>query len=428
MKRVLVRLTVFCILSFPTAPCSIVSAQSQVTQADYERAATLRSKYQSLALNIPERATWIGNTPRFWYRKSIKDGYQFVLVDAATLVKAPAFDHERLAASLSAISGEKVSALKLPFTTINFVDGEQSIEFEANNSKWKCALSTYVCSKIGPVTQANGSVNPDHPDADDPPSEPSNDVNDGVALIEPQRPVPPATQAADNAKVSPDQKWEASIQNFNLFLRSRDKDKAAAVPLSLDGSEGNYYTLRSIVWSPDSKRLVAYRVRPGYHRQIHYIESSPTDQLQPKHSTREYAKPGDALDIAQPVLFEVESKRQLVIDPVLFPNPYSLSPAVWRSGGRAFTFEYNQRGHQVYRLIEVDSSTGQARAVISEESPTFIDYRRLVPNPRDTGKVYRYDVNDGKEIIWASERDGWNHLYPYDGVTGKVKNQITRGN
>jgi len=36
-------------------------------------------------------------------------------------------------------------------------------------------------------------------------------------------------------------------------------------------------------------------------------------------------------------------------------------------------------------------------------------------------------VQDGKEIIWASERDGWNHLYLYDGATGTVKNQITKG-
>jgi dipeptidyl aminopeptidase/acylaminoacyl peptidase len=44
------------------------------------------------------------------------------------------------------------------------------------------------------------------------------------------------------------------------------------------------------------------------------------------------------------------------------------------------------------------------------------------------GRLYRYDVNDGNEIIWASERDGWEHLYVYDGVTGRVKNQITKGN
>jgi len=36
-------------------------------------------------------------------------------------------------------------------------------------------------------------------------------------------------------------------------------------------------------------------------------------------------------------------------------------------------------------------------------------------------------VGDGEEIIWMSERDGWNHLYLYDGKTGAVKNQITEG-
>ncbi len=50
--------------------------------------------------------------------------------------------------------------------------------------------------------------------------------------------------------------------------------------------------------------------------------------------------------------------------------------------------------------------------------PTFFCY---------SGKKYRYDVADGKEIIWMSERDGWNHLYLYDGVSGSVKNQITKG-
>jgi Tol biopolymer transport system component len=145
--------------------------------------------------------------------------------------------------------------------------------------------------------------------------------------------------------------------------------------LSFDGSEGNYYTLASISWSPDSQHLAAYCVRPRYKREVHYVESSPADQLQPKFSTREYAKPGDALDIAQPVLFDVETKKQFVIDQALFANPYSLSNPVWRKDGRAFTFEYNQRGHQVYRVIEVDAVSGKPRALISEQSATFIDYR-----------------------------------------------------
>src|SRR5262249_29519886 len=150
----------------------------------------------------------------------------------------------------------------------------------------------------------------------------------------------------------------------------------------------------------DSKRLAAYRVVPGYRRQVDYVESSPSDQIQPKHWVRDYAKPGDALDIAQPVLFEIDSKKEIVIENALFPNPYSLSNPVWRKDGRAFTFEYNQRGHQIYRVIEVDAVSGKARAVISEESPAFIDYRPLVANPRDTGKKVRYELDDGREVIW----------------------------
>jgi dienelactone hydrolase len=218
----------------------------------------------------------------------------------------------------------------------------------------------------------------------------------------------------------------ALIQNFNVYLLPKGASQPSA--LSTDGSEGNYYTLQSIAWAPDSIHLVAYRVRPGYRREVHYVESSPADQIQPKHFTREYAKPGDTLDIAQPVLFDLAVNKQIEIDRALFRNPYSLSRPVWWKDGRGFTFEYNQRGHQVYRVIEVDAHSGAARALISEQSPTFIDYRPLVPNPRDTGTEMRHDVNDGREIIWASERDGWEHLYLYDGITGKLKNQITKGN
>ena len=78
-------------------------------------------------------------------------------------------------------------------------------------------------------------------------------------------------------------------------------------------------------------------------------------------------------------------------------------------------------------MIEVDAATGKARAIIDEKSKTFIYYRPPVGGRPVRAARYRYDVNDGKEIIWMSERDGWNHLYLYDGVTGKVKNQITKG-
>ncbi len=402
------------------APCLLLA---QGTAADYTRAHALHDKYQDLMVNAPGPATWISGTSRFWYRKSVKGGAEFIVADSGTLTKAPAFDHAKLAAAL----GPKYKAETLPFQTFEFADHETAITFPLDGSLWRCSLTDYTCRKTGPVPQrfGRGGRGPDA--EDEPPAEFSNNVNEGMALDSPQQGqgrgagvALPATE-----RPSPDGQWEAIIQNYNVFLRKKGSTDAS--PLSWDGSEGNHYTLQSIAWSPDSRYLAAYRVRPGYKREVHYIESSPTDQLQPKHSTREYAKPGDALDIAQPVLFEIAAKRQTIIDTALFPNPYSLSHLVWWKDSRGFTFEYNQRGHQLYRVIEVAGATGKARALITEESSTFIDYRPLVPNPRDTGKKIRYDLADGQEILWGSERDGWEHLYLYDGATGQLKNQITQG-
>ena len=181
--------------------------------------------------------------------------------------------------------------------------------------------------------------------------------------------------------------------------------------LSHDGSEGNGYTHRSLRWSPDSRKLAAYRVIPGTRGRS--TTSSPRRRTNFSRNTPPfYAKPGDVLDKEQPVVFDVETGSQIEIDDALFPNAYTLSRLVWREDSRSLTFEYNQRGHQVFRIIEVDAASGETRAVISEEPETFFDY---------SGKKFRADLNDGEEIVWMSERDGWNHLYLYDGVYRRGK-------
>src|SRR5262249_40148209 len=153
---------------------------AQVTQADYERAAKLRDKLQGLAINVPERANWIGQTGRFWYRKSVKGGAEFVLVNAETLAKSPAFDHEKLAAALAAAANEKYEALKLPFQSITFVENERALELAAAGSTWRCDLSVYACKKTGaaPPNQfgfgRRGGGPEDNPE--EPPQEFGNDV------------------------------------------------------------------------------------------------------------------------------------------------------------------------------------------------------------------------------------------------------------
>ncbi|HVX41226.1 MAG TPA: DPP IV N-terminal domain-containing protein [Gemmatimonadaceae bacterium] len=415
---------------------AIASAFAQGTPADYARSAQLNQRFEGLALNVPDHATWIGKTSRFWYRRSVRGGYEFMLADAATKATRPAFDHERLAKAIDAITDSSYTATRLPFAEITFVDDERSIRFEANRFNWRCSIVDYTCAKLDSVVfNGRGGARGRGP-AVDPDSEyavpyegPWDDIDalgdEVLAQRTAQQQRGGPARVPENVRRSPDGLREAYIQNFNLYVRPAGSQTSAE--LTYDGSEGAAYTLQSVVWSPDSKKIAVYRVTPGYRRLVRYVISSPADQLQPEYMERVYPKPGDVLDLREPVLVDVDAKRATHIDAHDFPNAYQLTPFVWRKDSHAFTFEYNQRGHQVYRVIEVDAATAAPRIVIDEESKTFIDYRRANGSLTDSGRQFRYDLADGKEIIWMSERDGWSHLYLYDGATGKVKNQITKG-
>ena len=384
------------VLCAAVATLLVTTAAAQGTPDDYKRASTLRQKYEAAAAGIAEPGIWIAKTPRLWYRRSVKGGHQFVVADAERRERRPAFDHERLAATLNTATGRAYTPVTLPFNTLAFVDDEKALEVRFDGGTWKCSLADYTCSRTELVgdferRQAQPRCSPPSPE--------------------------------DKPRISPDKKWEAFILNYNVAVR--EIATRTRVRLSMDGSEGDCYDLASLAWSPDSTKIAAYRVRPGYRRLVHYVESSPEDQLQPKSSSRIYAKPGDELDLERPVLFHLATRQQVNVETSLVPNPYDMSRLEWRKDGSAVTFEYNQRGHQVYRVVEVNAATGAARAVISEEPKTFFYYTEA--SSPNAGKKYRYDLADGKEVLWMSERDGWNHLYLYDGPTGAVKHQVTRG-
>ena len=69
------------------APLGAAPLFAQGTIADYQRAMGLRDKYQGVALGVAEPATWIEKTSRFWYRRTVKGGNEFIVVDAATQQK-----------------------------------------------------------------------------------------------------------------------------------------------------------------------------------------------------------------------------------------------------------------------------------------------------------------------------------------------------
>ena len=215
--------------------------------------------------------------------------------------------------------------------------------------------------------------------------------------------------------VSPDSTMRAYIKNDNIYVSRRDGSDERQ--LSYDGTLGHYYS-SYIQWSPDGKYVAANRIVPvPQKRYVYYVESSPVNQLQPILHQQEYAKPGDELMRKKPCVYEVATGRAIIPDDTLFPHPYDIYGPEWSRDGQTVIFEYNERGHKVYRVLEINVETGNVRTVIEENSSTYINYNRR----------FRQSILEGKQMIWMSERDNWNHLYLYDVAKGKVIRQITKG-
>jgi len=311
------------------------------------------------------------------------------MVDTENGTKDAAFDQEKLAGKISEATGKKVLAFKLPITRVNFSKDLKSLDFILDSVKWNYIISDNTLTKGDRVRnqRPNSTYWGDNADA----------------------------RRQGRSVISPDKKFEAFIKTFNVYIR--DVTTKVETQLSNDGTESDFYAPR-MIWSPDSKKLVTSKTIANKKHIIYFVRSSPEDQLQPKLEQRDYLKPGDALPIKRPVLFNIEEKKQIPINTKAFENQFALDLTGWQKDSKSFTFEFNQRGHQVYQVVSVNAQTGETKIIIDEQYKTFFDY---------STKKYRFDVSDGKEIIWASERDGWNHLYLFDGKTGALKNQITKG-
>ncbi len=380
------KITLFAVLS----TFYIASSFAQGTAADYARSKELQENTRNKIYQVPQQITWSKGGNALAYRVRLRDaGSTYVLVDAAHKTKVNV-DAAALTTALSKELGKATRLEDISERDFEVLDA-QRISFSAGKSIWQWDNQQKQLTKLK--------------DAD-------NDRNVSYWGRK-------WDDTAGEPITSPDGSYDAFIKNNNVYVRKHDETgKGAERRLTYDGSPGDYYSSR-LYWSADSRKLAVYRVRKAEVRQLTLLESSPSDQLQPKLQTRDYVKPGDALPQYLPTIVDIETGDIQSADPTKIGNQFSITPPVWNKSNTAITFEYNQRGHQRYEIFELSANTGATRSVIAEVSPTFIDY---------SGKKYRKDLEDAGEIIWASERDGWNHLYLFDTQSGKIKNQITKGN
>lgn len=375
------------VLLFALGSMSCISLWAQGTVEDYNRAYALREKYNAkhvlYAGVVPH---WVDQTSAFWYVRQTEKGKEYVKVDAASKKRTALFDQQKMASALTEKAGREINAYNLPLQNCRLNISLDTLRFQLDGKFWAYSIKNNRLLDEGAI--------------------PSRGKERHWMEVDDEKEGSPVT--------SPDGKWTAFIKNDNVYVREVATGKEKQ--LSQDGTLSNYYS-SYIQWSPDSKSVVSCRIRPVEKRYVYYVESSPADQAQPKLHKQEYAKPGDELRFKVPCIFEVESGRRLIPSTELFSHQYELSGPMWNADSKAITFEYNERGHKVYLVLEMSAVDGSVRTLIEEKEEKYVNYPR----------IYRNYLGDGKRIIWSSERDNYNHLYLYDRATGKPLNQITKG-
>lgn len=366
---------------------TMIPAAAQGTLEDYNRAYAARRNFGSQNVYYANvNPTWLNSGKAFWYVRETPQGRVYALVDAKSCKRTQLFDHKRLASSLSSQVGTQLNPDSLYLEHLRVSDKADTLFFNLKGSMYAYDVKRNSLCRTGQVPAPRKYPH-------------WMEVND-------EKDAAPA--------VSPDGTKEAFIRESNVWVR--DLSTGKATQLSIDGAPGYYYS-SWIYWSPDSKKVAVNKIRPAEKRFVYYVESSPSDQLQPKLHKQEYAKPGDELRFKLPCVFDVETGAAAIPDTRLFDKQYELYGPVWNSDSKAITFEYNERGHKVYRVLEMSAADASVRPLVEETHDKYVNYPR----------IYRHMLADAKRMIWSSERDNYNHLYMYDRATAKPINQITKG-
>jgi len=439
-------------------------------RAVLQRSADKSKEAATLVTHRDVRPFWSSGNGPFIYRVSGDDGdYRFVLVDPSTGKKSPAFDHEAFAKSLAAEVKHPVKSGRLP---VDSPDAQEdgTIRFRAFGASWSYDSSDGKITSDKREPAAAGLLPPGrfgrggHDSGAATQLIFENETEEEIELfwlngpgkrksygkIAPKQSSTQETYAghkwlvtiADGTplagvratdrptlaritgrvkateepgdNLSPDGRWQAYVRESNIEIQPAGGGEI--ICLSTDGTDDLYYS-GPFHWSPDSRKLVAFRTNKVVDRKISMVQSSPPDQVQPKLKTIDYPKPGDPIKQPKPKLFDINVRREIVTRGKLSESPWRISDLAWSSDSSGYSFVYNQRGHQVMRMVGIRADTGEERTIFEDTSKTFIDYSQ---------KYFLHRVPGTCELIWASERDGYNHLYLIDGVSGAAK-PITLG-
>ncbi len=427
-----------------SAACILGNAQNTpVTKANYQQAARYSPrKLDKMVFSTNVDPHWLKKTERFWYMYETSEGKKWYIVDPVKGEKKVLFDNADLAAKITRIVKDPFEAQHLGLDSMRFIKDENWIQFEVKSTQEIEKKDSTAKKGTPPVKEKKIFY-----------FEYNLTTGELIELNDFKKP----KRKPNWASISPDGNFILFGRNYNLFwmdkasyekaLKNEDDSSIVEHALTKDGvefysycsdgngennvdKEKNKNKRKSVFayWSPDSKHFVSSRTDSRKVKDLWVINS--LSDPRPTLETYKYMMPGEKESpIDHTYLFDMIALAGKEISVSLFKDQ---NISIWADPGKINTRDddfrstkwlgtndkfYFTRTSRDLKKVDVciaDVASGTTKPLIEERFNTYIETRRLGL------------VNEGKELIQWSERDGYAHLYLYD-ENGKLKNQITSG-
>ena len=222
-------------------------------------------------------------------------------------------------------------------------------------------------------------------------------------------------------QLSPNSTYISYIREQNLFVLNIETGKETAITRQGGGhvkygmaefvAQEEMGRLTGYWWSPDERHIAFTRVDEApveviTRSEIYADSIEMIEQKYPLAGT-------DNVDV-QLAIQNVSSGKRQWIDLGKEKDIY-LARGEWAKDNVHFTYQIQSRNQQHLALWAYNVDTTQQRTLITEEANTWVNLHEAL----------RF-LNDQAHFIWASERDGYKHLYLYHLQHGLVR-QLTQG-
>ncbi len=354
----------------------------------YKAAEERDSLSRRTVFNVAMQTGWSGPS-YFWYRNALPDSQsEYIFVDPTKATKRPLFDVAQMAKALSAATNRPVTAGRLPIRDLYVYPDATKLAVATGTSFYDIDLSSYAFTKIDTLP------------------------TDKTIYPTLTRPVS-RWQRGRTERISPDKKWTLVVKENNIYLEP--VGGGTAIAYTTDGTTALPYGDAS--WSPDSRYIVAYKIKRVVDKPVYYIATSLPGTTRGEVKQQNYKQPGDEFSTYEMHLINVTEKSVTKVKTDLI-DFFDAPRLRWNDGNNDhFLYERVDRGHQRFRIIEVNVQDATTRNIVDEQTNTFIYEQKIVT---------QY-LPATSEIVWVTEKDGWRHIYLVDAKKGVVKNQITKG-